>query len=47
MPDQPPDGPVRDTGRDSIRNTLLVAVGLSLVCSVLVAGTAVILKPVQ
>ncbi len=33
--------------RDSVANTLLVAVVLSLVCSVLVASTAVILKPVQ
>jgi Na+-transporting NADH:ubiquinone oxidoreductase subunit C len=33
--------------RDSIRNTLVVAIGLSLVCSVLVASTAVLLKPRQ
>lgn len=33
--------------RDSIANTLIVAVSLSLVCSVLVAGTAVLLKPKQ
>ena len=33
--------------RDSVANTLIVAVVLSLVCSVLVATTAVILKPVQ
>lgn len=33
--------------RDSIANTLIVAVSLSLVCSVLVAGTAVLLKPQQ
>ena len=37
----------RGAARDSTRNTLLVALGLSLVCSVLVAGTAVVLKPVQ
>lgn len=36
-----------DTSRDSIRNTLSVAIGLSVVCSILVASTAVILKPVQ
>ena len=36
-----------DTSRDSIRNTLFVAVGLSVVCSILVASTAVILQPVQ
>ncbi len=33
--------------RDSIRNTLAVAIGLSLVCSLLVATTAVVLKPKQ
>ncbi len=33
--------------RDSIANTLVVAVTLSLVASVLVAGTAIALKPVQ
>lgn len=33
--------------RDSISNTLIVSVGLSLVASVLVAGTAIVLKPVQ
>jgi Na+-transporting NADH:ubiquinone oxidoreductase subunit C len=33
--------------RDSISSTLLVAVTLSLVCSVLVSGTAVLLKPQQ
>jgi Na+-transporting NADH:ubiquinone oxidoreductase subunit C len=38
---------VPDTSRDSIRNTLIIAVSLSLVCSVLVASTAVILKPIQ
>ena len=36
-----------DSSRDSIRNTLLVAVGVSFVCSILVAATAVALKPVQ
>jgi len=33
--------------RDSIGNTLLVAVGVSFICSVLVASAAVILKPRQ
>lgn len=33
--------------RDSVKNTLTVAIGLSLICSILVASTAVILKPVQ
>lgn len=36
-----------DTSRDSIRNTLFIAISLSVVCSILVASTAVILKPVQ
>lgn len=33
--------------RDSIRNTVLVAVSLSLVCSILVATAAVVLKPIK
>lgn len=33
--------------RDSVANTLIVAVGVSLVCSVLVATASVLLKPVQ
>jgi len=33
--------------RDSISNTLIVAVGLSLVCSIIVASAAIVLKPVQ
>lgn len=33
--------------RDSMSNTLLVAVSVSLVCSVLVAGAAILLKPQQ
>lgn len=36
-----------DVSRDSIRNTLFVAISLSVVCSILVASTAVILQPVQ
>ncbi len=46
MPEQPADnGPEFD--RDSVGNTLFVAIGLSLVCSILVAGVAILLKPVQ
>jgi Na+-transporting NADH:ubiquinone oxidoreductase subunit C len=33
--------------RDSIGNTLFVAIGVSLVCSILVASAAVLLKPQQ
>jgi len=33
--------------RDSVRNILTVAISLSLVCSILVASTSVLLKPVQ
>ena len=33
--------------RDSVANTLAVAVGVSLVCSILVATAAVLLKPLQ
>lgn len=33
--------------RDSFKNTLIVAISLSLVCSIIVASTAIILKPVQ
>ncbi len=33
--------------RNSVKNTLTVAIGLSIVCSILVAGAAVILKPLQ
>jgi Na+-transporting NADH:ubiquinone oxidoreductase subunit C len=33
--------------RDSISNTLIVAIGVSLVCSILVASAAIILKPRQ
>ena len=41
MPDK------QDFDRDSISNTLIVAVGLSLVCSIIVASAAIILKPIQ
>ncbi len=37
----------KEFDRDSISNTLIVAVGLSLVCSVIVASAALVLKPVQ
>jgi Na+-transporting NADH:ubiquinone oxidoreductase subunit C len=37
--------PIRS--KDSVANTLIVAITLSLVCSVLVASTAIILNPVQ
>lgn len=37
----------RQASRDGVTGTLLVAVVLSLVCSVLVSGTAVLLKPKQ
>jgi Na+-transporting NADH:ubiquinone oxidoreductase subunit C len=33
--------------RDSMSNTLIVAIGVSLVCSILVASAAIILKPLQ
>ena len=35
------------SNRESIGHVLLVAVGVSLICSVLVAGAAVLLKPQQ
>jgi len=41
MPDK------QDFDRDSISNTLMVAIGLSLVCSVIVSSAAIVLKPVQ
>lgn len=41
MPDK------QDFDRDSISNTLIVAVGLSLVCSIIVASAAIVLKPIQ
>jgi Na+-transporting NADH:ubiquinone oxidoreductase subunit C len=45
MPESRKKTPARN--RDSISNTLLVAIGVSLFCSVLVSATAVILKPQQ
>ncbi len=41
MPDK------KDFDRDSISNTLIVAIGLSLVCSVIVSSAAIVLKPIQ
>ena len=38
---------VAEPSRDSIGNTLRVAITVSLVCSILVASVAVILKPIQ
>ena len=37
----------KEFDRDSISNTLIVAIGLSLVCSIIVSGAAIALKPVQ
>src|SRR5210317_1883089 len=37
----------KEFDRDSISNTLIVAIGLSLVCSVIVSSAAIVLKPVQ
>ena len=37
----------KEFDRDSISNTLIVAIGLSLVCSIIVASAAIVLKPVQ
>lgn len=45
MPDDVSNAPKRS--RDSIGNTLIVAIGVSLVCSILVASAAIILKPRQ
>ena len=41
------DAAPKKFNRDSMSNTLIVAIGVSLVCSVLVASAAVILKPRQ
>jgi Na+-transporting NADH:ubiquinone oxidoreductase subunit C len=37
----------KEFDRDSISNTLIVAIGLSLVCSIIVSSAAIMLKPVQ
>jgi len=42
MPDEK-----KEFQRDSISNTLVVAIGVSLVCSVLVSAAAVVLRPAQ
>ena len=41
------DEPKKEFSRDSISNTLVVAIGVSLVCSVLVSAAAVVLRPAQ
>ena len=38
---------IQPRSRDSIGNTLFVAIGVSLVCSILVASAAIMLKPQQ
>ena len=45
MPDASPAKPARS--RDSMSNTLMVAIGVSLICSILVASAALVLKPQQ
>ena len=42
-----PDDKKPKFNRDSIGNTLVVAIGVSLVCSVLVSAAARILRPLQ
>jgi len=37
----------KEFDRDSISNTFIVAIGLSLICSVIVSSAAIVLKPVQ
>jgi Na+-transporting NADH:ubiquinone oxidoreductase subunit C len=37
----------KEFDRDSISNTLIVAIGLSLICSIIVSSAAIVLKPVQ
>ena len=37
----------KEFDRDSISNTLTVAIGLSLVCSIIVSSAAIMLKPIQ
>lgn len=41
------DNAPKTFNRDSMSNTLIVAIGVSLVCSILVASAAIILKPRQ
>jgi Na+-transporting NADH:ubiquinone oxidoreductase subunit C len=42
-----PDDKKTGFSRDSISNTLIVAIGVSLVCSVLVSSAAIVLRPLQ
>lgn len=42
-----PESAPKKFNRDSMSNTLVVAIGVSLVCSILVASAAIILKPRQ
>ncbi len=42
-----PDDKKPGFNRDSIGNTLMVAIGVSLVCSVLVSAAAIVLRPLQ
>jgi Na+-transporting NADH:ubiquinone oxidoreductase subunit C len=42
-----PDDKKPGFSRDSISNTLIVAIGVSLVCSVLVSAAAITLRPLQ
>ena len=42
-----PDNAPQKFNRDSMSNTLIVAIGVSLVCSILVASAAIMLKPRQ
>ncbi len=37
----------KEFDRDSISNTLIIAIGLSLVCSIIVSSAAIVLKPKQ
>ena len=36
-----------DSNNDTVKKTLLVASGLCIVCSLLVSGSAVLLRPLQ
>lgn len=47
MPDDRAMQKPKTFDRDSVGNTLTVAIGLSLICSILVASTAIVLKPKQ
>lgn len=45
MPER--DDKRQGASRDSVSNTLIVAIGVSLVCSIVVSAAAVLLKPLQ